>query len=413
MVKNITEDIVIPESPKVIPGEKVNVYVPNATNDVKGIAKFYDKQFVITDENGVGLSGEFLGSVLHHKVWDSNDNVDAVKETNTVYSNITCQVVDKRTDEGTSYKDVTGSLLVFNKEYSSVVYSTEVLFAEGRVWYRGVSAPSVGEANAKYMFEPLFDEYITTDRLAKNSVTTEKLQDSSVTSAKISNLSVETGTLATGSVTSVKVCKQAIHGSAIPVTVPNVVSNAVHIYPKSINGNDIADSGVKSANLDNNSVTTDKLANNNVTEDKLSEELKSRLETLGGAFDEVHYNGTTGVLTFAKAEGGDTVEINLPLEQVISSAEYDADSKDIVVQIQNGSTLYIPLDAISENLINHIVNEFTAFEEKMNAEHQDIMDSVNAVRDSIFEVQIAPPLMRLSDAIVLTTPTLAVLANIS
>lgn len=199
-------------------------------------------------------------------------------------------------------------------------------------------------ANGAVTTGALNDGAVTTDKLADNSVTEDKIVDSAVTSSKIANFSINTSKLVTGS------------------------------------------------------VTTAKIATGNVTEETLSEALKSKL---GGAFNKVEYNSATGVLTFTKAEGGDPVEINLPLEQLITGGRYDEESQDIVLTMQNGDELSIPLDAVSENLISHVTTEFTKLENK-----------INAVRDSIYEVQIAPPLERLVNAMVLPAPTLSVLANI-
>ena len=49
MVKNIVEEVIIPESPKINPNEQLFIYVPLASNDDAGIAKFYSEHFNIVD----------------------------------------------------------------------------------------------------------------------------------------------------------------------------------------------------------------------------------------------------------------------------------------------------------------------------------------------------------------------------
>ncbi len=51
MVKNVIEDAIIPESPKVLPNEQLHVYVPVASNEQKGVAKYYEGHFDV-DPNG-------------------------------------------------------------------------------------------------------------------------------------------------------------------------------------------------------------------------------------------------------------------------------------------------------------------------------------------------------------------------
>jgi hypothetical protein len=49
MEKNIIESIVIPETPKVLPNEKLHVYIPIATVDAKGIASYNEEDFDVID----------------------------------------------------------------------------------------------------------------------------------------------------------------------------------------------------------------------------------------------------------------------------------------------------------------------------------------------------------------------------
>ena len=63
MVKNVIEDVVVPESPKVLPNEQLQVYVPTASNTQKGIAKFNDGPFEVVDGE-VKIKEEYLNDVI-------------------------------------------------------------------------------------------------------------------------------------------------------------------------------------------------------------------------------------------------------------------------------------------------------------------------------------------------------------
>ena len=67
MVKNIAEEVIIPESPKVIPNEQLNVYVPVASYTNKGIARFNSQHFTVTD-GIVRISNDYMNSLLNKKV---------------------------------------------------------------------------------------------------------------------------------------------------------------------------------------------------------------------------------------------------------------------------------------------------------------------------------------------------------
>lgn len=71
------------------------------------------------------------------------------------------------------------------------------------------------------------------------------------------------------------------------------------------------------------------------------------------AFVNIAYNATTGVITVT-ANDGSTKTIDLPMELLISSGEYDEESKDLVVTLANGQTIAIPLDEITSALVTQI-----------------------------------------------------------
>lgn len=59
MVKNVTEEIIVPVNPKVLPREQVSVYIPTASNDNVGIAS-YDKHHFNVVNGKVSILPEFL-----------------------------------------------------------------------------------------------------------------------------------------------------------------------------------------------------------------------------------------------------------------------------------------------------------------------------------------------------------------
>lgn len=63
MIKNVKEEIIIPQAPNVIPNEHLNVYVPTASNEQKGLANFYKEHFVIVD-GLVKIKSSYLKEIL-------------------------------------------------------------------------------------------------------------------------------------------------------------------------------------------------------------------------------------------------------------------------------------------------------------------------------------------------------------
>lgn len=59
-MSNIVEDIVIPESPRVINGQQVYIYVPVASTSSKGISSYYELHFVVDEEGQVQLNTKYL-----------------------------------------------------------------------------------------------------------------------------------------------------------------------------------------------------------------------------------------------------------------------------------------------------------------------------------------------------------------
>jgi hypothetical protein len=80
------------------------------------------------------------------------------------------------------------------------------------------------------------------------------------------------------------------------------------------------------------------------------------INTQLGAEIAVQYNPPNGILTFAllNKEGGllSIKTVDLPLESLIISGEYDAESKDIILRLQSGDTISVPVDELVDGLIS-------------------------------------------------------------
>lgn len=154
MAINIIERAVTPynsSASKVSNKEQYSLYAPAANVNKPGMAG-YDPKYFAVREQIVELSTAFLASILHHR--SATDVApDGIKESNTVYSNFTHEVLDYRTPIGGEVKiTVTGNLFVL-RDSETVI--TEILFAVGRIWSRqlqlnGLSVVSVGQFESAY-----------------------------------------------------------------------------------------------------------------------------------------------------------------------------------------------------------------------------------------------------------------------
>ena len=85
--------------------------------------------------------------------------------------------------------------------------------------------------------------------------------------------------------------------------------------------------------------------------------IETTLETEVGTTIGLTINQSTFVMKFALKNSEGTVlseeEVDLPIESMIINAEYAADSKSLILTLQSGSTVTVPLSA----LINGLVNE--------------------------------------------------------
>jgi len=220
------------------------------------------------------------------------------------------------------------------------------------------------------------DQAVTTPKIKDGAVTTGKLDTGAVTTEKITNSAVTTNKINDGAVTTDK-----IGGSAV---VTGKIADSAVTTEK------IAQAAVEEGKIKDGAVTTGKVNAGAITEVKLASGVSSKLN---GAFKSISYNSSTGVLTLTK-NNDNTVEIDLPTELIISTTTpsyYDDDTESIVLVLANGNEISIPLTTMLA----------------------DIYSYVDGIREKIFDLQEAPPLSALESALVLTTPTLAQLADLS
>ena len=220
---------------------------------------------------------------------------------------------------------------------------------------------------------------VTTDKLALYAVTEPKIADSAVTGSKIAASAVTTDKIADGGITADKIADKAIKSNKIE--------------DSAVNASHIADGAVRTEKIADGGVTMAKLGTGSVTSDKLSSALINRLLTLeSGAFAEISYDDSRGVLTFTYIDGS-TQTVNFPLEQYLADGDYDdtEGNEAIVLVLNNGKEIRIP--------ISDFVTKIFAY--------------IDGVREKMFDLQEAPPISSLSDSLLLTTPTLAQLAGLS
>lgn len=421
MAMNIIERAVTPynsSASKVSNKEQYSLYAPAANVNKPGMAG-YDPKYFAVREQIVELSAAFLASILHHRP-ATGVTPDGVKESNTVYSNFTHEVLDYRTPVGEEVKiNVTGNLFVL-RDSETVI--TEILFAVGRVWSRklnvnGLSVTSIGQ------FEPAYDKYVTHDELAVDAVKTENIYDANVTRQKIAAKAVDTTKLEDLSVTTVKIATKAVTTNKLndeavttekladeavttekvdneAVTREKIASNAVttekilnesittpKIFSQAVTEEKLAPMSVTEGKIGESAVTRKKIYTGAVDETKLSQGLRDRLRHLEeSAFTNITYDQENGILTFTTTDGR-VLSVDLPLELIVSGGRYDEESQNLVLTLSNGDEIQIPLDDVTREFIEY----------------------VDGIRESIYVLQKAPPLAALASAILLTTPTLAVL----
>lgn len=425
MAINIIERAVTPynsSASKVSNKEQYSLYAPAANVNKPGMAGYNPKYFAVREQI-VELSAAFLASILHHRP-ATDVTPDGIKESNTVYSNFTHEVLDYRTPAGIEVKiSVTGNLLVL-RDSETVI--TEILFAVGRVWSRklnvkGLSVTSAGQ------FEPAYDKYVTHNELAIRAVKTDNIYDGAVTRQKIAAKAIDVTKLADSSVTTVKIAMEAITTDKLN----NEAVTTDKIADEAITTGKIADEAITKEKLGLNAVTTEKILNESittpkindqavteeklapasVTESKIGKSAVTREKVYTGAIDEtklstallnrllhleqeaftnIAYDQENGILTFTTTDGR-VLSVDLPLELIVSGGRYDETSQDLVLTLSNGDEIQIPLDDVTREFVEY----------------------VDGIRESIYVLQKAPPLAALASAVLLTTPTLAVVAGIT
>ena len=456
MAINIIERAVTPynsSASKVSNKEQYSLYAPAANVNKPGMAG-YDPKYFAVREQIVELSVAFLASILHHRP-ATDVAPDGIKESNTVYSNFTHEVLDYRTPVGGEEKiNVTGNLFVL-RDSETVI--TEILFAVGRVWSRklnvnGLSVTSVGQ------FEPAYDKYVTHDELAVNAVKTENIYDANVTRQKIAAKAVDTTKLDDNAVTTEKINDFAV------VT------------------RKIADNAVTTQKIENQAVTGEKVRDEAIDESKLSIGVKGRLNTLEEnsqeAFERIAANrvnimGLTAQVTgigksyavptfldfisfiqgersivFSEDRNGDgiaeiiTVGVGdlitgdnlLIIEENVPDFWFERDSSGANVEeyTYEGITysLCASKDGVTYGSMHILEGDYALIVDKASAASQsaadakasegkaeqfastarEYRDETEAIANSIYVHQIAPPISLLSMAILLTTPTLAQLS---
>lgn len=234
------------------------------------------------------------------------------------------------------------------------------------------------------------DLRITTERIVDGAVTTPKMADRAVTSVKIAEGNVKNEHIAEKSVTEAKIADGA-------VTTPKIKERAVTSSKIALGGvteTELGANSVVTEKIKDTAVTTPKLAAGSVTNEKLSSAVQNRILSLeGNAFVDIVYDADTGVLTFTATDGS-SKSVDLPLELIVSNKSYFDDTEGAeaaVLVLANGSEIRIPIDSMTSRLVEYM----------------------NGIRERMFDLQEAPPISSLADALLLTTPTLAQLAALS
>lgn len=127
--------------------------------------------------------------------------------------------------------------------------------------------------------------------------------------------------------------------------------NSDRIIDKSVTTSKLADGAVKEVKLEDKAVTADKLADDII-------------EKLSNTFKDVSYTPDNGHLTFTDNKGN-TKTIDLPLELIVDSGEYDGTENEeaIVLTLANGEKIRIPVN----DLIDTIDNRFGDVETALDA----------------------------------------------
>lgn len=242
---------------------------------------------------------------------------------------------------------------------------------------------AVGDDDSKVTYS--LDLTCGTSRLVDGCVVTAKLGDGAVTSAKIYPASVTTEKLADGAATTGKIADEAVTNAKLAsgsVTDGKIVNEAVR-------ERHIQDGAVTAGKIGSSAVTEPKINVGAIIESKLASALKNKIN---GAVVGASFAPSTGILTLT-TNGGSEITIDLPTELIVGEGSYYDDTpgeEAIVLVLANGDEIRIPITQLLA----------------------DIYTYIDGIRKRIFDLQEAPPLASLADALLLVTPTLAQLADL-
>lgn len=105
MVKNITEDIVVPETPEIHSEQSATFYAPLATYDVPGLARFFNNHFYI--EGGlVYLKDAYLNSVLSPYVKSAENSATAASNSAASADKSAMSAAESLTEAKNIFKNV-------------------------------------------------------------------------------------------------------------------------------------------------------------------------------------------------------------------------------------------------------------------------------------------------------------------
>ena len=99
MAENVIEDLVVPESPKVLPGQPVNMYVPIASGEARGIAKFDTRYFIVDANGNVRFNLDYFDEAHKPEIF-VGDLAPTGRETLWVDTGDEYAILKYKTDEG-------------------------------------------------------------------------------------------------------------------------------------------------------------------------------------------------------------------------------------------------------------------------------------------------------------------------
>lgn len=212
------------------------------------------------------------------------------------------------------------------------------------------------------------DKFKKTDGTYENQIVTDQIQDGAVTAAKIADKSVYTN----------KIAENAVNRMQLIESVRKNIDLAFAYvsYNPSLGQLMLMRSGAQAwlgdvpkqvfINLiPDGSITEKRIADGAVTLSKLSSTAKTMLDQ---AFSSVSYDAPTGKITF-KRNNSQEHEIDLPLELIVTGGSYDAETKDITLNLANGTPITIHLDDIVDTLSGSIADvKNTKFDKFLNPE---------------------------------------------